>query len=466
MNEYNQSEKQDMNATEETAEATVGAEAAEMQIEGPENGEADSRETESKATTTKGTESEKKSRGFGIAAMILGILSILLICVQPFGVVLAVAAVVLGILGVVKTQGKGMATSGIVMGGISLVTGVVILIFFGSIFQNAFGSADKLTGTAWRKGADGSVLYLYKDGTFIHVDRENDFTDNFYSGTYMVCDYKDSGVRSQEIENTYDTNSVYELKLYVTMYVEDGKEQEHISGTMQYMYAFQKKYHKGDVVQVCAHDKEMFGSFYPVVETELKKPVIGNQYVPELTEDTSETELSTTETGTTELTSTETSTTGGTTETPETEASTTEVPTTEAVPTEAASTETPTTGATTETPKTEAPTTEVVPTETTTERPTTEAVTTEVSTTELPTTEGTTEEPTTEATETTEAPATGDTATEGTTETTEETSTEDSTTEEASTEEDDSKEAAKQWLKDLFEFIRRWFEDLWNQLGL
>ena len=390
MNEYMQNETQDVNAAAEKPKETM-----------PE-----------------GTGPEKKVRGFGIAAMILGILSILLICVQPFGVVLAVAAVVLGILGVVKTQGKGMATSGIVMGGISLVTGVIILIFFGSIFQHAFGAADELSGTAWRKGADGSVLYLYKDGTFIHVDRENDFTDNFYSGTYMVCDYKDSGVRSQEIENTYDTDSVYELKLYVTMYVEDGKEQENISGTMQYMYAFQKKYHKGDVVQVCAHDREMFGSFYPVVETELKKPVIGNQYVPGLTEDSSETEISTTEAGTTGTASTEVPTTGGTTEAPETEA------------------------------------------------PTTEA----------PTTDGTTEAPTTEATETTETSATDDTTTEGTTETTEETSTEESTTEEASTEEstteeasteeDDGKEAAKQWLKDLFESIRRWFEDIWKQLGL
>lgn len=404
MNEYMQNETQDVNAAAE----------------------------EPKETMPEGTGPEKKVRGFGIAAMILGILSILLICVQPFGVVLAVAAVVLGILGVVKTQGKGMATSGIVMGGISLVTGVIILIFFGSIFQHAFGAADELSGTAWRKGADGSVLYLYKDGTFIHVDRENDFTDNFYSGTYMVCDYKDSGVRSQEIENTYDTDSVYELKLYVTMYVEDGKEQENISGTMQYMYAFQKKYHKGDVVQVCAHDREMFGSFYPVVETELKKPVIGNQYVPGLTEDSSETEISTTEISTTEAgttgtVSTEVPTTGTTTGAPETEA-----PTTEAVTTETASTEVPTTEGTTETPKTEAPTTE-----------------------------GTTEAPTTETTETTETPATEDTATEGTTEATEE-----STTEEASTEEDDGKEAAKQWLKDLFESIRRWFEDIWNQLGL
>ena len=414
MSEYMQNETQDVNAAAE----------------------------EPKETMPEGTEPEKKVRGFGIAAMILGILSILLICVQPFGVVLAVAAVVLGILGVVKAQGKGMATSGIVMGGISLVTGVIILIFFGSIFQNTFGSADELSGTAWRKGADGSVLYLYKDGTFIHVDRENDFTDNFYSGTYMVCDYKDSGVRSQEIENTYDTDSVYELKLYVTMYVEDGKEQENISGTMQYMYAFQKKYHKGDVVQVCAHDREMFGSFYPVVETELKKPVIGNQYVPGLTEDSSETEISTTET-------------------PKTEA-----PTTEAVTTETASTEVPTTGGTTEASETEAPTTEAVTTETaSTEVPTTGG-TTETPKTEAPTTEGTTEAPTTETTETTETSATEDTTTEGTTETTEENSTEESTTEEASTEEDDGKEAAKQWLKDLFESIRRWFEDLWNQLGL
>ena len=394
MNEYMQNETQDVNVAAE----------------------------EPKETMPEGTEPEKKVRGFGIAAMILGILSILLICVQPFGVVLAVAAVVLGILGVVKTQGKGMATSGIVMGGISLVTGVIILIFFGSIFQNTFGSADELSGTAWRKGADGSVLYLYKDGTFIHVDRENDFTDNFYSGTYMVCDYKDSGVRSQEIENTYDTDSVYELKLYVTMYVEDGKEQENISGTMQYMYALQKKYHKGDVVQVCAHDREMFGSFYPVVETELKKPVIGNQYVPGLTEDSSETEISTTEAPETEASTTE--------------AVTTEKPTTEVV-TEGSTTELPTTDGTTETPKTEAPTTD-----------------------------GTTEAPTTETTETTETSATEDTATEGTTETTEETSTEESTTEEASTEEDDGKEAAKQWLKDLFESIRRWFEDIWKQLGL
>ena len=67
--------------------------------------------------------------GFSIASLVCGILSITCCCSTIFGFILAVAAIVLGIIVLRnKYDGKGMAIAGIITGGIGfLISGTILL---------------------------------------------------------------------------------------------------------------------------------------------------------------------------------------------------------------------------------------------------------------------------------------------------------------------------------------------------
>jgi uncharacterized Zn finger protein (UPF0148 family) len=73
--------------------------------------------------------SEKpKKYGLGIASLILGILSVVLCCVFFVGIPCALAAIILGIIQLIKNQPKGLAIAGIILGGIGLFLGVILVI--------------------------------------------------------------------------------------------------------------------------------------------------------------------------------------------------------------------------------------------------------------------------------------------------------------------------------------------------
>lgn len=217
--------------------------------------------------------------GLGLTAMILGILSILGFCFPPVGLVLATVAFILGIVAAARNNGKKMGVSGIIMGVIVLLSYLVTFIFFDGIFGFISRNQDRLTDTAWRRTTDGSVLYLYKDGTFIDVEQEGIFTDNFYSGTYDILTYEDTGLHFTGLEKAYNTDYVYDVYLYVNTYVSNGEEREDIAGTIRYLYLFERSYETGEAVDVCAHDSTQYGSVYPVKETRMEYPSIGNQYI-------------------------------------------------------------------------------------------------------------------------------------------------------------------------------------------
>lgn len=67
--------------------------------------------------------------GFAIASLVCGILSLLCFCLTLFSAMLAIAAIVLGIITLCfKYDGKGMAIAGIITGGIGMVVVVFSLI--------------------------------------------------------------------------------------------------------------------------------------------------------------------------------------------------------------------------------------------------------------------------------------------------------------------------------------------------
>ena len=86
--------------------------------------------TENKQDKKETTNTETK--GYSIASMVLGIISLILCCVWYISVPASIAAIILGVIGR-KKAGKGMATAGLVMGIITLVL-LVILVIIGVVF--------------------------------------------------------------------------------------------------------------------------------------------------------------------------------------------------------------------------------------------------------------------------------------------------------------------------------------------
>lgn len=86
------------------------------------------------------------SNGVAIAALVVGIIGALLCWVPIVGLVLGLVALVLGIVGVRRRTGKGMAIAGIVLGAIAVVVGVVVLIA-GYFFYTVARDCEEQTGT-------------------------------------------------------------------------------------------------------------------------------------------------------------------------------------------------------------------------------------------------------------------------------------------------------------------------------
>ena len=85
-------------------------------------------------------EEPQKASGLAIASMVCGILSIVLCCVWYLSAILAIAAIVMGIINNVKKMGgKGMAIAGIVTGACGLLLAIAwIIIIFAGVYSGEF----------------------------------------------------------------------------------------------------------------------------------------------------------------------------------------------------------------------------------------------------------------------------------------------------------------------------------------
>lgn len=71
----------------------------------------------------------EESKGFAIAGMVLGIVSLVCCCAAPFNAILAIAGIVLSVLVLVqKKPGKGMAIAGIICSAVALVLVILIVV--------------------------------------------------------------------------------------------------------------------------------------------------------------------------------------------------------------------------------------------------------------------------------------------------------------------------------------------------
>ena len=103
---------------------------------------ADSSTDYSDYTSSQTTYSEpvNESKVFAIISLVCGIVSLVCSCCRWLSIILAVAAIVLGIISINKQENaKGMAIAGIVCGGVGLVIAVALLIF-GAVMGEAINT--------------------------------------------------------------------------------------------------------------------------------------------------------------------------------------------------------------------------------------------------------------------------------------------------------------------------------------
>lgn len=69
--------------------------------------------------------------GFGVTALVLGIIGLVFSWVPVFGFLLGILAVIFGVMGYIRAGG-GMAIAGAILGAITVVIGVIVLAVIGS----------------------------------------------------------------------------------------------------------------------------------------------------------------------------------------------------------------------------------------------------------------------------------------------------------------------------------------------
>ena len=89
-------------------------------------------------------ETEKDKKGFSIAALVLGIIAIVLCCIWYISVPCGILAIIFGIIGI-KSAKKAMSIAGLITGAIGLV--ISIIIFIALVFLGmAIGLSEGLDG--------------------------------------------------------------------------------------------------------------------------------------------------------------------------------------------------------------------------------------------------------------------------------------------------------------------------------
>lgn len=91
----------------------------------------------------KQTEIVNESKGLSIAAMVLGIVSLVMLCVWYVSIPCAILAIIFSIIGR-KKGGKGMATAGLVLGIIALAIDVLLVVFAVGVASEIMSAASMM----------------------------------------------------------------------------------------------------------------------------------------------------------------------------------------------------------------------------------------------------------------------------------------------------------------------------------
>lgn len=86
----------------------------------------------------------KSSKGFAIAALVLGIVAILTVLFAPLSITCGVLAVIFGIVALVKKQSKGLGVTGLVLGSVGALVSVIIVVSLALAVSHYMNNPDEL----------------------------------------------------------------------------------------------------------------------------------------------------------------------------------------------------------------------------------------------------------------------------------------------------------------------------------
>lgn len=194
----------------------------------------------------------KKKKLFSVLSIVLAILALLTACcVDWLSAVCSLAALVLGIIALVKKQIKVPAILGLVFGGIALIfSGIMVSMnlmmksvintdipgIFEQCFDAEMNGSTKLEGISFVAPDTYSEYYLYSDGTF--SDKSGRITGQYENYSYM----------DSQAQNIIDDKAVYAMS--------EGYEIKDVTcltlvgttGVSYYVFAVPEGYMPGDVI--------------------------------------------------------------------------------------------------------------------------------------------------------------------------------------------------------------------------
>ena len=138
--------------------------------------------------------------GFAVASLVLSILSLILCCCMGFNFILAIPALIFGILALVKRySGKGMAIAGIIISSIAIIVTGSILAIYGPIFSDAYKVSTHFESVRSNFEETGEIpdyLEKYTDEKYDQVWKNQGY-DDFYDFF---------GAMLEEMGTNYDGN--------------------------------------------------------------------------------------------------------------------------------------------------------------------------------------------------------------------------------------------------------------------
>lgn len=94
------------------------------------------------------------ARGLAIAALIVGIVAFFTSLIPIFGIIVALAAITLGITALIRRQPKGFAVTGLALGAVALVTAIIAALVVGVFTTAVVETAEEATAVTAAPGPE------------------------------------------------------------------------------------------------------------------------------------------------------------------------------------------------------------------------------------------------------------------------------------------------------------------------
>lgn len=180
----------------------------------------------------------KNSGGFGIASLVIGIISLLTSFTIVFPYILGPLAIIFGIIQLVKKYSKGMSIAGIILGALSIIASIIISLsmisfmqsdFFKDILKDSYNSEYNMYKN--QNVAYGNWIYenaneldINDDGSFEFYEDYIDKTSDFCTGDQSNIKYGKEAIKYCKTKYQFNdtSSSSYNKAFYTDLKVDSN----------------------------------------------------------------------------------------------------------------------------------------------------------------------------------------------------------------------------------------------------